>query len=339
MFLRLQDYFSAIRENDLDNILEEIERSTSRTPTVIRQDAETAAQAKISTMLCHRYDTKLIFKDILTWDVLTQFNIGELVEYSEAAYSETATYATDDLVSFKSTTNNILNDKIYKNTVAVTSPEVFNPDKWVEQGTNNALYVVREQTITTKPVSDFTYTVNAFTGSHDSILGWDTTNDIFLKRNASSVKIYYSAADRTNDVNSIGVVDVGTQVKTFPQRIPIESGDDAENTLSGNLTIIGYMPDLSEWSVVATNPFQLEDNRHRIIIDIMIALVIFKLHGLISYRNIPDYVGDAKEDAMDWLNSIKSGEICTELPLYHDETIGQKIAYGSEPKNNYTYFC
>jgi len=337
-YLRKQDYFTTIREQDFDVILDNLTEVTAYSSDYVLQDAEKKAIAKISSMICHRYDVGLIFKDILTWNDTTQYNIGELVQYGETAYSETSTYSVNDLVSYQETVNGTLTDKIYQCSIAVTQPEKFNKAKWTETVNNNELYVVREPVTATKPGTEFVYTANSYTGNHDTIKGWNTTNDIFLKRDGESVKIYYSAADRTNDSNSIGVVNVGTQVKEFPASIEIQSGDDSENTLSGYLEIIGFMPDGTEWDVVATNPFQKEDNRNRLIISILIDLVLFDLHGRINYRNIPDFRGDAKEDAMEMLNDIKKGIIKPDLPLYNDDTKGHRIVYGSETKLNQNFF-
>jgi len=337
-FLRFRDYFTRIREKDFDTILAQIGQSTAHSPTTIRQEEEKNTIAEISAMICHRYDVEKIFVDILPWNILTQFNIGELVEYSQPAYSDSKTYILNDLVSFQTTSNGVISDDIYINTLAIPAPEVFNPLKWTKQEENFALYTVKEPIITANPSAGFSYDTNLFTGNHDTIKGWDTTKDIFLKRDANEVKIYYSSADRTNNVDSIGVVDVTDQVKTFPSNIPIEAGDDLENTLSGTLFIIGFMPDGQEWSVVASNAYQKEDFRSRLIVSIMIDLVLFNLYGLVAQRNVPDFIGERMERAMAALKDIKKGVTTPKLPLYDDETRGQQIAFGSERRVEHTLF-
>ena len=183
-FLRKQDYFTEIREQEFDVILNNLTETTAYTSEQVRLDAEKKAQAKIESMICHRYDVGLIFKDILTFDVNTQYNIGELVQYSETAYSDAATYLVNALVSHKTTVGGSLFDDIYICTTAVTAGEVFVAAKWTKQGSNNSLYVVRETTITTKPTTNFVYTSNVYTGKHDTIKGWDTTKDLFFERDA-----------------------------------------------------------------------------------------------------------------------------------------------------------
>jgi hypothetical protein len=337
-FLIKKDYFAAIRENQLDVILKQAGQITAMSPEQVRQEAEKRVIAKISSTICHRYDASLIFTEVLTWNESTQFNINDLVQYSEASYSEASTYAVNDLVSFKTTANDVLSDDIYKCITAVTSPESFVAAKWTKQIANNLLYVTRQPSIAIKPGTDFIYDTNLFTGNHSTIKGWDKTKDLFFERVAEVVTIYYSAADRLSKSNSIGRITIGEQVKIFPTVLPIEAGTDTENTLSGNLTVIGFMPDAQQWGATATNPFEPEDNRHSIIIDIMVDLVLFRLHGLINPRMIPDFIGENRDNAMEWLNDIKKGDITPKLPLFSDEARGQQVVFGSEKKLNHNFF-
>lgn len=337
-FLRKRDFFSKIREQDLDSVLKQISQSTAFPSDKVLLDAEQKAIARISAMICHRYEVRKIFTDILTFSTTTQFVIDDLVEYSEPVYSETKTYIVDDLVSFETTVDGFLNNDIYKNTTAVTDPEVFKALKWSKQAPNASLYVVREPTITIKPGTDFVYNTNLFTGDHDTIKGWDKTNDLFLIRDDNEIRIYYSAADRTAKTNSIGFVDIDTQITVFPTIIEIGVGQDDQNQLSGDLAIIGFMPDLQEWGVTATNPFDLDDNRSQLIKGILIDIVLFDLHALINPRQIPELRGEFRDDAMEQLRDIKDGKTTPKLPLFHDETKGQAIAFGSESRVEHTLF-
>ncbi len=338
MHLRKRDYFVRIEERHLDTLLNQKDQSTAYSPTMVRQQQEDIAIAEISAMICHRYDVDKIFVDILPWSATTQFNIGDLAEYSQPKYSDTLTYSVNDLVSFQTTSDGVISDDIYINTVAVVNGEVFNPNKWTKQEENFALYTVKEPIITANPSTGFSYTTNLFTGNHNTIKGWDTTKDIFLKRIANQVKIYYSAADRTADNNSIGVVDVTDQVKEFPSNIPIQLGNDLENSLTGTLFIIGFMPDGTEWSVVASDAYEKKDSRNKLIISIMVDICLFGLYGLKAGRVVPDIVEQRMDIALGKLKDIQKGLITPKLPLYNDESTGARIAFGGEPKLEHTIF-
>lgn len=368
-FLRKTDYFTEIREADLDVILKQISQSTAFTPTKVREDNEQNMQEVVEAMIRHRYDVRKIFKDILTFDLADTFQINDLVEYSETAYDDTLTYVTDDRVSFEQTIDNVLNDDIFNANQAIATGETpaTDPDKWDKITENFSLYFVLQPTTGNLPDTAFSFTDNNFTGNHELIKGWDKTKTIFLKRIESSIKIYYTSANRDTDTNSIGVVNFDPAVldefehnfhhhhqrqdhlkghhrplfdpaiKTFPTNIPILFGTDTENSLSGDLSIIGFIPKNTEWSVIPTNFFTKGDNRSRFIRKILVNLAIFELHKLINPRNIPDLRGEAKDDAMSLLQDIKKGTISPDLPIFFDENKGQNITFDSNLKLRHQY--
>lgn len=338
-FLRKTDYFTEIRESDLDVILKQITQSTAFTPTKVREENEKNVQEVVEAMIRHRYDVTKIFKNILTFDINDTFQINDLVEYSEPAYKTTSTYVLDNRVSFSQTINSVLNNDIFNanQAVAINETPATNPAKWDKITENFSLYYITKPTTGNLPDTVFSFTINNFTGNHDLILGWDKTKTIFLKRDGAQIKIYYTLADRTNDVNIIGAVDFDPTAKTFPNNRPIEAGNDKENTLSGVLSIIGFILDLTEWDVVPTNSFIKGDNRSRLIKKILVNLAIFELHKLINPRNIPDLRGEAKDDAMNLLKDIKKGTISPDLPIFFDENRGQNITFDSNLKLNHQY--
>lgn len=292
-FLRKRDYFTEIREQDLDVILKEISQTTSFTPTKIREENEQNTQETVEIMIRHRYDVRKIFKDILTFSLADTFQINDLVEYSEPAYIAANTFVSGNRVSFSQTVSGVLLDDIFEANQSVSANEspLTNPAKWDKKTENFSLFFALQPTTNNLPDTAFAFTKNNFTANHDLIFGWDKTNTIFLKRIESQIKIYYTSADRTTDINSIGIVDfdpatlenISQQhdhhhdthaihhhhrhskghhgplfdpaIKTFPTNIPIQFGTDTENSLSGDLSIIGFIPDGTTWDVVPSNFF------------------------------------------------------------------------------------
>ncbi|KKN24445.1 hypothetical protein LCGC14_0894700 [marine sediment metagenome] len=339
LFLRKRDYFTEIREADLDVILKQLSQTTSFTPTKVREENEQNMQEVVEAMIRHRYDVDKIFKDILTFNLSDTFQINDLVEYSETAYDTTLTYVLNDRVSFSQTIYSVLNDDIYNanQAVAIDETPATNPEKWDKITENFSLYFALQPTTGNLPDTAFSFTTNNFTGNHDLITGWDKTKTIYLKRGDTQIKIYYSASDRTSDINTIGIVDFDPTAKTFPNNRPIDKGQDKENTLSGTLSIIGFIPDTTEWDVVPSNFFVKGDNRSRFIKKILVNLAIFELHKLINPRNIPDLRGEAKDDAMSLLKDIKKGTISPDLPIFFDENKGQSITFDSNLKLKHQY--
>lgn len=369
-FIRKRDYFSEIREKDLDEILLQISQSTAHTPDTVREENELNTQEMVETMIAHRYDVRKIFTDINTFAIGDTYQIGDLVEYSETAYDRTATYVNTNRVSFSQELNKVLNDDIYQANQAVAANEdpLKNPAKWTKITSNFSLYFADKIVAGVLPDTAFSFSENNFTGNHDTILGWDKTKTIFFKRKETRIFMYYSSADRTNDTNQIGVADFDPAtardvnqhthdhrhdeghhhrrhhnqefdkaIKQFPTNIPIRFGNDRENSLSGDLSIIGFTPDLQEWNVVGTNAFIKGDNRSRLIKKILINIAIFELHGLINPRNIPDLRGERKDDAMKILNDIKNGKTTPDLPIFFDPQKGQNTTFGSNRKLHNSY--
>ena len=147
-FLRLRDYFTEIRETDLDTILKQLSQSTAYTTDKVREDNEQNMQEVVEAMIAHRYDVKKIFKDILTFNLADTFQINDLVEYSETAYDATLTYILDDRVSFSQTISSVLNDDIYNanQAVAVGETPTTTPLKWDKITENASLYYVLNPT-------------------------------------------------------------------------------------------------------------------------------------------------------------------------------------------------
>ena len=366
-FLRLRDYFTEIREQDLDTILKQLSQTTSFTPTKVREENELNTQEIVETMIRHRYDVRKIFKDILPFNLSDTFQINDLVEYSEPAYDATITYTTGDRRSFSETVNDVLLDDIFEANTDIGTPEAFDPTKWDKKTENFSLFFALQPTTGNLPDTAFSFSANNFTNNHELILGWDKTRTIFLKRIESTIKIYYTAGERTNDTNSIGIVSFNPEdlmddfdhhehehrrqnhlkghrgplfdpaIKTFPTNIPILFGTDAENSLSGDLSIIGFIDKNQEWDVVPSNFFTKGDNRSRLMKKIVVNLAIFELHKLINPKNIPDLRGEAKDDAMDLLKKIEKGTITPDLPIFFDEEKGQSITFDSNRKLKHQY--
>jgi len=372
-FLRKRDYLSEIREQDLDDILAQGSQSTAHTPDVVRLENEENTREMVSTMIAHRYDVRKIFTDILTFNLTDTFQIGDLVEYSETAYDRTKTFVSPNRVSFSQEFDTILNDDIFQANQAVAaneSPKTA-PAKWDKITENFSLYHADKIVTAVLPDTALLFSTNNFTGNHETILGWDKTKEIFFIRRDTRIEMYYSAADRTAQSNKIGVVDfnpdrarfpnisqsnhhgqndhghhhnhqIGLEefdrsIKQFPTNIPIAFGDDRENSLSGDLSIIGFTPDLQEWSVTATNAFIKGDNRSRLIKKILINIAVFELHKLINPRQIPDLRGEARDDAWGILKKIRDGKITPDLPIFFDEQKGQRTTFSSNPKLHHSY--
>ena len=74
-FLRIRDYFTEIREQDLDVILKQLSQTTSFTPNKVREENELNTQEREKTMIRHIYDVRKILKDIIHFSRAETFQI------------------------------------------------------------------------------------------------------------------------------------------------------------------------------------------------------------------------------------------------------------------------
>lgn len=100
--LRDKDYLRLIQS---DNLLQVIESNQA-----IKLDVEQSAQAEMISYLAQRYVVAKVFTHTSVYSSSVAYKAKQLVEYTEPEFNPNATYAVDDLVSYK--------DKIYKCLVA-----------------------------------------------------------------------------------------------------------------------------------------------------------------------------------------------------------------------------
>lgn len=338
-FLRKRDYFTEIRERDLDEILEEIAQETSFTPDKVRIENELNTQSILETMLREQFDVARLFPKINPFSIGDTYRIGDLVEYSVAAYDTSATYSVNDRVSYQQKSdegrNIVLTDDIYYCSTEVTAAEDFDFEKWTKVTENYCLYYCTTPSVGNLPDTAFAYTTNAYTGNHDLITGWDKTQTLYFERDETTVNIYYSAADRTAGTNTIGTVDYDPVANAFPDNRPIASGSDTDNVIGGTLSFIGFVPDATTWDVVPSNYFVKGDNRYRDLKKILVNLAICELHKLISARNVPQHRLEAKDDAMDLVKKILKGDYKTDWPRNFEESWDAQLVWGSKTRRSW----
>lgn len=124
--LRYNDY---LRQVQNDNLLQIIESNTD-----LLKEVEQASQAEMISYLVQRYITSEVFSDTTTFDISATYYGKNLVEYTETAYSASATYVTGDRVSY--------NGNIYES-IAGNAPQAFTPNKWTLITENESLYYAK----------------------------------------------------------------------------------------------------------------------------------------------------------------------------------------------------
>jgi hypothetical protein len=328
-FLRKKDYYSLIDSTSIDVI-------TTATDSLLKE-RELAAQEEISSYIRHRYDVSKIFKDVLTYSFTTQYYINDLVAWTESVYVPATAYTAGQRVSY--------GGNIYS--CITTATGVWDVSKWTLLAVNDTLYYCAVNCVGRLPSAAFSFTTNAYTTNYDDIKGWDKLSQttIYLKRNNDEISIYFSAADRSANINKVGYCEYKQEGMDFPVNVPVIPGYDDDNILSGFISIIGYIPDLTEWSVIASNCWIEGDNRNPMILQLMVDVVLYHILSRIQPRNIPDlrkerYDGNdpnQNSGAIGYLKRIQKGDVQLDVPLHYDTERGQAFSWGSEEKQNFDY--
>lgn len=118
---------------------------------------ETAIQESLGYM-AHRYDTSTIFADYKIFSVGDTYAIGDRIFWEESAYDDTATYSTNDLVSYER--------KIYQS-IGGNTAEAFDASKWTELAYNKTTYTCRAASMGNLPSDTDYFTA---TGKRDAKL-------------------------------------------------------------------------------------------------------------------------------------------------------------------------
>lgn len=329
-FLRKSDYVRLITVADLNTI-------TGSDDTII-VDQEKSSQEELCSFIRHRYETGLIFKDIKTFVYTTQYNTGDLIEWSETAYDSIDTYNTGDRCSYSGYIYSATED-------GVTG--TWDSGKWTQLAANESLYYCIVPSLEKLPTDAISYTSSVYTDNHKSILGWDkeTYGTLYFLRYENEIQIYLSSSDRSAKINKIGYFEYPYEGIELPVTMEIKPGGSPYNILSGEVDIIGFISEDQTWDIAATYYWQSGDNRNPKIVELLMDITLYHLYTRVQPRNIPTHVinrydgGTERQTAgaIGYLKMVQKGEIQLDLPTHQDDSRGQAISYGSNPKLNYNY--
>ena len=114
MYLIERDFQKVFNTSDMATVL----KDPTVYPQEILNNSIDFAIDFVKSKIQHRYDPDKIFIDVNTFDLATNFSVGDLIVYIEAAYVESKVYVKDERVSYsgiiysakKSTTGNLPTD-------------------------------------------------------------------------------------------------------------------------------------------------------------------------------------------------------------------------------------
>jgi len=122
-FIVKKDFYTVYTSEDFDKLIGDNES--------IWQDQLPRTIEDIKAYLRARYDVEKIFAEVKDFDIATAFLREDRIIWEETAYDSTATYNTDDLVSYSTGIYQAKED-------AITG--AFDSDKWTLLGTDGDFY-------------------------------------------------------------------------------------------------------------------------------------------------------------------------------------------------------
>lgn len=267
----------------------------------IQPAEELAAQEKVSTFLRQKFDLSQEFTNTFIWDSTKVYNAADRITLDYPAYSATSLYPIGSYCTY--------GGNAYQSNFNITAPEAFNIAHWTLLGVQYDIYYAAF------PQPVFNY-----------ILFYKIGDKAYWKGKV------YTALQATPILSTQDALQYGTY-----NNVPVQNifPDDPING-------INFWGSATPYSVPAGTPltnttyWTRGDNRNAMIIECMMAIVLYRLHARISPRNIPDLRKEEYNHCLEWLKEAQRGTVTptlTEIQLHQ----GSRIRFGGNVKNINSY--
>ena len=349
-FLRLQDYYIQIKNDDLlqlldvDNTINNISNQITWSDYAVEKlwEAEQLAIAEVTSYLTDRYITEQIFEGFNCYNSGSTYYSNSLVSLEETCYNSGTTYQYGDMFSYY---NNGFN-KIYKVILSGGTSGVT-PSYSTTTPSSSAYtyqYVCKQGQFfyANQPIQSYNPDVDYVTGN---IVFYNNQFYIALSNIRGVHPAHSLNIELTYGLPSIGsggagfIGPVGNllgqgQYQTVPGTVGAQNvwalyaGQIPNFPFSGSSTY-----SFSGISPLNTTYWTQGDNRNVQIKNYVINIALFYLHQSINPRQIPDLRKMNYELALHWLKLCNQGKIDANLPERFTLT-GFPTIWGSNSKSN-----
>lgn len=338
-YLRLYDYELPIQDAQLSQLKNGNEN--------VRLVAEAYAQAKMISHLKPKYDVKNEFTDTTVFNITTTYKANSLVELNADSYDVTLTYALNRLT--------LESGKVYICSTAITVPEVFTVVHWTLLGDQYDLFFVPlpYQNFDIKQVyllgdivfcNDKLYKclIATITPDHNSDLQHDYINqignyNIFPDDKINGAK--YWGVGIPYNILGLKVSSMPTDFTAWSNSTPYSVGIyvNYNNGIWQCLTAnTNKTPgsDITNWQPVS---WLAGDNRCLEAVQNMLDIAIWSMHKRIAPKNIPELRIRLNDDAMEWLEQARKGDLIIDMPEMQPVLQGSITRFGGKVKNINSY--
>lgn len=316
-YLTLQDYYNRrIQKTQLDQI--------TGNRDAVRLSSELEAQAEVISYLVQKYDVEEEFTETRVWDMNYTYYADSRFIIDADAYNSTLTYAINSMAT--------VNGKVYQCQIAITTPETFNPTKWILVAPQYAICYVDKpynayNSKTYYELGDFIFYKGKIYKCMNANMGVLPT-DINYSTKYWSTGVSYSFTG----INPYAVASSYTTWSNYTSYAindKVNYGGVIYICVNANTNIAPYLS--LSWIPVK---WVFGDNRSQQMIGVMLDLTIAKIHNLIAPNNIPQVRKDNADYGIEWLKSAggRDSAITADIPLLQPN-VGKRIRWGSNTKN------
>jgi len=332
MYLRTSDYDPAIQDANLQQIIS--------LNGAIRLTAELRSKEEIESYLIGKYNTEREFTDTNPFALAAVYLGGSRCELNFAAYDPTKTYTA--------ASKTIVVNAGIAYIIAIDTPApagIFDAAKWTVLGNQYDIYSLGF------PYDEFDYYGHYNIG--DVVF---YKNKIYKCLQPSGAITHFTAFNAVQQNNipptnvfpddtlsgaSVWGVGVAYSVTnaipnaTYPAYAAGSYAAGVRCTFNGlvwqsliNSNTAAPATDINKWFPIIWN---LGDNRSQRLVEIMVDIVLMKLHQRIAPRNIPELRQKNYELALEWLVNSNHGNITPNLSL-KQPLQGNRISFGGNTK-------
>lgn len=266
----------------------------------LKAQAEITAIEEISSYLRQKWDVAGEFTDTTVYSHTAAYKAGNRVYLSAGHYNDNKTYGLNDLT--------LKNGFVWVCSVAIGSPELFNPSHWTQIGVLNDIYYA----IYPNPV----FNINGFYAKN-AIVFWKDHNYKCL--------IATGSLDHDSRIQN----DFVSQ-EPFQNVFPDAANGSTYWQDQGAYTV-------SAGSISNTAKFIHGDNRNPQMVLYVIDVILYHLYSRISPGIIPEIRVVRYQVAMSWCNKVMKGEDIEPNLTKIQPPKGGRIRYGSREKQENYY--
>lgn len=269
--------------------------------TSLRDKAITTAIEEIKSYLRAKFDIDKEYTDTLKYSPIVTYKATDRVYLDADTYSNSTTYSVNALVLY--------NGNVYKCTTAVATPENFDTGKWELLGAQYDIFYA----VYPNPVFDLYKT-------------YEKEDVIYWNNKTYTCKISTASLSHEDFIQYKNTSDI-PPANYFP--------DDAANGSKYWIDNGAYT--VPEDSILDDDYFISGDNRNQQLLIYTLDCAIYHMYRRIPPSIVPEIRILAYQTAMSWLNKVAKGEEVVPNLIKLQPLQGQRIRYGSRPKQENFY--